>query len=46
MTTFDVQMMLSGQYHDMMVAGLKMSLLYLFYAFWIALPLGYLANKS
>ncbi|WP_455555418.1 amino acid ABC transporter permease [Comamonas sp.] len=40
MTTFDVQMMLSGQYHDMMVAGLKMSLLYLFYAFWIALPLG------
>lgn len=40
MTTFDVQMMLSGQYHDMMVVGLKMSLLYLFYAFWIALPLG------
>ncbi|WP_284336457.1 amino acid ABC transporter permease [Comamonas sp. NoAH] len=40
MTTFDLQMMLSGQYHDMMVAGLKMSLLYLFYALWIALPLG------
>ena len=40
MTNFDLQMMLSGQYHEMMVAGLKMSLLYLFYAFWIALPLG------
>lgn len=40
MTTFDLQMMLSGQYHDMMVAGLKMSLQYLFYALWIALPLG------
>lgn len=40
MTNFDVQMMLSGQYHEMMVAGLKMSLWYLFYAFWIALPLG------
>lgn len=40
MTTFDVQMLLSGQYHDMLVAGFKMSLQYLFYAFWIALPLG------
>ena len=40
MTTFDVQMLLSGQYHEMLVAGLKMSLQYLFCAFWIALPLG------
>ncbi|WP_027014605.1 amino acid ABC transporter permease [Comamonas composti] len=40
MTTFDVQMLLSGQYHDMLVAGFKMSLQYLFFAFWIALPLG------
>jgi polar amino acid transport system permease protein len=40
MTTFDVQMLLSGHYHDMLVAGFKMSLQYLFYAFWIALPLG------
>ncbi len=40
MTTFDVQMLLSGQYHEMLVAGLKMSLQYLFFAFWIALPLG------
>lgn len=39
MTTFDVQMLWSGQYHDMLVAGFKMSLQYLFYAFWIALPL-------
>ncbi len=40
MTTFDPQMLLSGQYHDMLVAGLKMSLQFLFWAFWIALPLG------
>ena len=40
MTTFDMQMLLSGNYHDMLVAGFKMSLQYLFYAFWIALPLG------
>lgn len=40
MTTFDVQMILSGHYHDMLVAGLKMSLQYLFFAFWIALPMG------
>jgi len=40
MTTFDIQMLFTGQYHDMLVAGLRMSLLYLFYAFWIALPLG------
>ena len=40
MTNFDVQMILHGQYHDMLVAGLKMSLQYLFFAFWIALPLG------
>ncbi|QNN56895.1 amino acid ABC transporter permease [Diaphorobacter ruginosibacter] len=40
MTTFDPQMLISGQYHDMLVAGLKMSLQYLFYGFWIALPLG------
>lgn len=33
-------MLLSGQYHDMLVAGFKMSLQYLFFAFWIALPLG------
>ena len=39
MTTFDVQMLLHGQYHEMLVAGLKMSLQYLFFAFWIALPL-------
>ena len=40
MTSFDPQMLISGQYHDMLVAGLKMSLQYLFWAFWIALPLG------
>ncbi|MEG0922428.1 MAG: amino acid ABC transporter permease [Comamonas sp.] len=40
MTTFDVQMILHGQYHEMLVAGLKMSLQYLFFAFWIALPMG------
>ena len=40
MTTFDVQMLLSGQYHEMLVAGLKMSLQYLFFAFLIALPMG------
>ena len=40
MSTFDIQMLLHGQYHEMMVAGLKMSLQYLFWAFWIALPLG------
>ena len=40
MTTFDIQMLLTGQYHDMMVAGLKMSLQYLFFGFCIALPLG------
>ena len=40
MTTFDVQMLLHGQYHEMLVAGFKMSLQYLFFAFWIALPLG------
>ncbi|MEG3001178.1 MAG: amino acid ABC transporter permease [Comamonas sp.] len=40
MTTFDIQMLLAGQYHDMMVAGLKMSLQYLFFGFCIALPLG------
>ncbi|WP_284214669.1 amino acid ABC transporter permease [Comamonas jiangduensis] len=39
MTTFDVQMLLTGQYHEMLVAGLKMSLQYLLYAFVIALPL-------
>ena len=39
MTTFDIQMLLSGQYHDMMVAGLKMSLQYLFFGFCLALPL-------
>lgn len=39
MTTFDVQMLLTGQYHEMLVAGLKMSLRYLLYAFVIALPL-------
>lgn len=40
MTTFDIQMLLAGQYHEMMVAGLKMSLQYLFFGFCIALPLG------
>lgn len=40
MTTFDLPMLLSGRYHDMLVAGLLMSLEYLFFAFWIALPLG------
>ena len=40
MTTFDVQMLLSGQYHEMLVAGLKMSLQYLFFGFCLALPLG------
>ena len=39
MTTFDVQMLLTGQYHEMLVAGLLMSLQYLLYAFVIALPL-------
>ena len=39
MTTFDVQMLLTGQYHEMLVAGLKMSMQYLLYAFVIALPL-------
>ena len=39
MTTFDIQMLLTGQYHEMLVAGLKMSLQYLLYAFVIALPL-------
>ena len=39
MTHFEVQMLLSGQYHDMLVAGLLMSLQYLLYAFVIALPL-------
>lgn len=39
MTTFDVQMLLTGQYHEMLVAGLMMSLQYLVYAFVIALPL-------
>ena len=33
MTTFDIQMLLTGQYHDMMIAGLKMSLQYLFFGF-------------
>ena len=40
MPTFDTQMLLSGSYHDMLVAGLAMSLQLLFYALWIALPLG------
>ncbi len=39
MTHFEVQMLLSGQYHDMLVAGLLMSLQYLLFAFVIALPL-------
>lgn len=39
MTTFDIQMLLTGQYHELLVAGLKMSLQYLLYAFVIALPL-------
>lgn len=42
MTTFDIEMLLHGQYHDMMVAGLLMSLQYLFWSFWLALPLGLL----
>ena len=32
-------MLLQGQYHEMLVAGLKMSLQYLVYAFCLALPL-------
>lgn len=42
MTRFDAQMLLSGQYHDMLVAGLVMSLEYLFFGLCIALPLGLL----
>ena len=40
MIRFDPQMLLSGQYHDMLVAGLLMSLQYLFYGLCLALPLG------
>ena len=42
MTSFDPQMLLSGQYHDMLVAGLKMSLQYLFFGLCLSLPLGLL----
>ena len=42
MIQFDAQMLLSGQYHDMLVAGLKMSLQYLFYGLCLSLPLGLL----
>ena len=40
MTRFDLQMLLSGNYHDMLVAGLQMSLQYLFFGLCLALPLG------
>lgn len=42
MTRFDPQMLLSGQYHDMLVAGLQMSLQYLFFGLCLSLPLGLL----
>lgn len=42
MIRFDSQMLLSGQYHDMLVAGLQMSLQYLFFGFCLSLPLGLL----
>jgi len=42
MIQFDPQMLLAGQYHDMLVAGFKMSLQYLFYGLCLSLPLGLL----
>ena len=42
MIRFDPQMLLSGQYHDMLVAGFLMSLQYLFFGLCLALPLGLL----
>lgn len=42
MTSFDPQMLLSGQYHDMLVAGLRMSLQYLFFGLCLSLPMGLL----
>ena len=42
MIQFDPQMLIAGQYHDMLVAGLLMSLQYLFYGLCLALPLGLL----
>ncbi len=42
MTSFDPQMLLAGQYHDMLVAGLQMSLQYLFFGLCLSLPLGLL----
>ena len=42
MTSFDLQMLVSGNYHDMLVAGFKMSLQYLFFGLCISLPLGLL----
>ena len=40
MIRFDPQMLIAGQYHDMLVSGLLMSLQYLFYGLCLALPLG------
>lgn len=42
MTSFDPQMLLSGQYHDMLMAGLWMSLQYLAFGLCLSLPLGLL----
>jgi polar amino acid transport system permease protein len=42
MTRFDPQMLISGQYHDMLVAGLQMSLQYLLFGLCLSLPLGLL----